>query len=416
MKNCKNCGKPLPDEAAFCPYCESDQTERRQMKPPAKKAWLPWAVCVGMAVILLSSWLVLRHKPRTIEAGPTAVWQDGKTTWNVFTTFDLASLETGLGQENVEVFLPPGESSHLFDLLFALRPGETGDKDAAAASADLFYGKIDNIEFAVEGQGRSETLTVSGPARNTSALPQAVALADIHYYPTAGSNTLIWKLHMKNGDTIILRHSMKADIQETVQISYEDAPLETAEELNEMLEEIGELYPSELVEITLPPVAYTEPIKVESRGCTLFGTEKNGERTVFRNSIEIITRNVQITELNSISFEGEGGTGVLAHEGVFINGCRFSGWENAVYGQEGSWPMISDSVFEENKAGFRFDSRHCTCSNPLYERNRFERNETAVLLENVPGGEGVLYFSECEFEENGTDVDNRSSFTVSYEW
>ena len=144
----------------------------------------------------------------------------------------------------------------------------------------------------------------------------------------------------------------------------------------------------------------------------MYGSEEDGHHTTFTDTLEVFTRTIQITDVNGIYFSGNGGTGLLAHEGVFVNGCHFTGWDTAVYGQDGSWPMIFDSVFSKNTIGFLFDNNtHATCSSDSYTGNVFEDNETAVLLENIPRS-GELYFTDNEFKNNVTDVTNNSTYSI----
>lgn len=58
MRNCPNCGKELPDSAAFCPWCETVLAEKQQAAPPKaghRKTWA--AVLCVLAVLALIQWL-----------------------------------------------------------------------------------------------------------------------------------------------------------------------------------------------------------------------------------------------------------------------------------------------------------------------------------------------------------------------
>ena len=82
-------------------------------------------------------------------------------------------------------------------------------------------------------------------------------------------------------------------------------------------------------------------------------------------------------------------------------------------GGDGSWPMIEACTFRGNGTGFLFDSSRATSTRLEYPGNVFEDNETAVLLERVPGSGGELQFDGCVFSGNGEDIVNESGYTVS---
>lgn len=413
MKKCINCGKTLPDDAVFCPWCETDQNERQEIEAPAKKNWMVYGVLIASVIVLLTVCLLLylKHRPETIEGGATISYNDGKTEWTVLTTFDRISLTAGIGQENIDMYLPVDSDSHIYDQLYALRAEDARDMEAAAAAAEIFYEQVESIEYITDAPSGKNALSVSGPARNTDMLPQAVSLADLHYFPTNGKSTLTWKIHMKNKDTLILQHTMSVTPQEIISVSDEEYPMETAQQLNELLKTLEDKYPHDVIEIILPAVTYDEPVQIKNRGFNLTGTVEGGNATTFTETLEVFTRNMQITEITGVNFEGSGGNGIVAHEGVILNNCLFFGWDTAVYGQEGSWPMLSGVEFRDNQTAFLFDSSHATCSNTGYEENVFENNGTAVQLENVPG-QGTLEFTGCRFEGNENDLINNSSYTV----
>jgi len=412
MKTCKKCGQPLPDEAIFCPYCETDQENRQNMNAPAQKPYLIPLILTVVAVLLLAIFVMFSHLPDTVEGDSSATYRAGGTDYKVLVAFSSSPVETGAGQSSIELLIPVGTDSYIYPQLYAMQDGDQGEQKKMTASAEAFYDKVKHIDLRTGEPNNEKMIIVSAPERNTQTFPAAVAAASVHYYPSDYTVPLTWTIQMKNGDKIILHQDLELVIQETVQISYQDHEMETAEQLNELLDSLADLYPKDLLEITLPAVTYSEPVTIKSRGCTLYGSEEDDRRTTFTNTLEVFTRNVQITDVNNIYFSGNGGTGLLAHEGVFIRGCHFNGWDTAVYGQDGSWPMIFDSVFSKNTIGFLFDnSTHATCSSDSYTGNVFEDNETAVLLENIPRS-GKLDLSDNEFKNNVTDVTNNSTYSI----
>ena len=68
-------------------------------------------------------------------------------------------------------------------------------------------------------------------------------------------------------------------------------------------------------------------------------------------------------------------------------------------------------TFEDNTVGFHFNSVSDNSNDHMYSDNLFQGNETAILLESVPGDQ-ALYFDGTRFSRNGTDIDNRSGQSI----
>lgn len=178
---------------------------------------------------------------------------------------------------------------------------------------------------------------------------------------------------------------------------------------------LADKYPTQVVELHLPPVTYEGDILISSRGCILIGSRDGDTATTFTGTLGVTTRLVNLVEIHGILFDGtasDAKKGILANEGVLLYDCTLKGWDTAVSAENGSWGSLTGCTLEDNRIGFHFNSTVATCSNPVYQDNVFRRNETAVLLSNVPGSQGVLMFPGCVFEGNGTDIENTSTYTV----
>ena len=72
-KNCRYCGKPLPEEAAFCPYCARSQLDAQEApeppKPPKKPPLLFIPLLVAAALLVCGGWRLSRT-PQPIEVPP----------------------------------------------------------------------------------------------------------------------------------------------------------------------------------------------------------------------------------------------------------------------------------------------------------------------------------------------------------
>ena len=84
-----------------------------------------------------------------------------------------------------------------------------------------------------------------------------------------------------------------------------------------------------------------------------------------------------------------------------------SGWETGLLAEENAWINADETTFSDNGQGLCFDAVNTPLvSDNFYTNNVFQNNDTAVLLERVPG-DAILYFPGTRFAGNGTDIDNR---------
>ena len=71
FKNCRYCGKPLPEEAAFCPYCARSQLDAQEApEPPRSPKKPPLLPIVLLAALLLCVGWRLSRTPQPIEVPP----------------------------------------------------------------------------------------------------------------------------------------------------------------------------------------------------------------------------------------------------------------------------------------------------------------------------------------------------------
>ena len=72
-KNCRYCGKPLPEEAAFCPYCARSQLDAQEAPEPPRSPKKPPLILIPLlaaaALLLCVGWRLLRT-PQPIEVPP----------------------------------------------------------------------------------------------------------------------------------------------------------------------------------------------------------------------------------------------------------------------------------------------------------------------------------------------------------
>ena len=131
--------------------------------------------------------------------------------------------------------------------------------------------------------------------------------------------------------------------------------------------------------------------------------------TVFSGTVKVNTRVPDQMQFVDIDFSGNGGTGLLTHEAVQINNCRFSGWDVGLDCQEGSWPGLESCTFSENGIGFRFNSNHSTATTFEYHNLVFQRNRIGAQILKIPAGQpsfsGLTFFNTV-FEDNEVDLED----------
>ena len=55
-KNCRYCGKPLPEEAAFCPYCARSQLDAQEAPEPSRSPKKPPLLLIPLLAAALLVW------------------------------------------------------------------------------------------------------------------------------------------------------------------------------------------------------------------------------------------------------------------------------------------------------------------------------------------------------------------------
>ena len=226
---------------------------------------------------------------------------------------------------------------------------------------------------------------------------------------------LRWNIRMKNGDTIRLYQRMKLGMVPTRHFYPEDVPMNTLEDLQALVDEVNETIPSDIiVYIHLPAVTYEGSLVLAERSLNLMGSENpDGSRTTFTDTLQATAQKGYICQFSGLDFVGPGeGVGVSASARINFTGCYFAGWRTGVLCYGSSWVNAKSCTFENNTAGFHFNAVSDSSNDHMYSDNLFQSNETAILLERVPGDQ-ALYFNGTRFSRNGTDIDNRCGHEVS---
>ncbi len=400
LKTCIHCGADLPEDANLCLNCgtpQSDPHPIRPYRPWRRRAFFLLLVCALLLAVLFLPRLL--HLPKSFEMrGPELTYTDRDGSYLLYLTWPISRSALSEPTDSADLQLPGGEESAIPSLL-CVRDPDTGEN-----LADAFLQKLVHSYIRSEAHDGSGQMNVSSPIRN-EALPDAALAADITYRATDGTNDIVWTLEMLNGDRITLRHSLTVDVLPHVTYSSKEVPLESMDDLQALLSEIAADDMDKTVTIYLPAVDYEGDLTFGDRGLELVGTSENGHQTTIYGHLTFNSREVQSPALRNIVIDGHEGVGITSSTALQLYYCSIQGWDTGVLASEGAWVGIHDSLFEDNRIGFQFDSSGSSMADAEYEGNRFLNNEIAVSLLSVPGSL-KLSFPKTLFSGNGTDISN----------
>lgn len=411
-KQCPFCGAELHEAASFCPFCtrvvNTRSTPRLGKSTIYRKKMLRVVTALLLVCVtaLFVSWY---HRPRVFDGGGTeTVYTDRDGSYQVCIAWANSPLEPAQKRQT------PCELD--FDYRYPTLL-YVNDVESETHATEEFLPKVDSItaEFVRADEGL--TISCTQPRRNTDYIPDAAAVAFVDFRIAAeGSFSAVLEitLHMKNGDTIRVRQEHIFESIRTLEFDPANAPMETIEELQALVDEIADTVSvDDVVTIRLPPVTYQGGLTLGQRPFNLTGSsDDSGNRTAFTGPILLDIPKGGISYFEQIHFIGQGdGVGISASARLHLTDCRVSGWETGVLCTGTAWVNADDTLFDGNTVAFHFNSTGNSVTDTMYERNRFRDNGTAVLLESVPT-DIALKFPDTIFERNGTDFDNRCGQTL----
>ena len=408
QKICPHCGAQLPDMASFCPHCAQSVTQRREFRPPRR---LPRRVLRGALLVLVLGTLALSAylytRPKVYDNGAAEViYTDDDGSYQLLLNYfgDRFQPMTDYSEE-----LEEGTTSNKPSRLFI------NHVDTGVNAKEAFLRKVEAINVELLRGGDSlEPWQYTQPQASDYDL-EAASRSILTYTDRSGDMELRWNIRMQNGDTIRLYQRMALGVVPTRHFYPEDVPMDTMDDLQALVDQVNETITSDvIVYIHLPAVTYEGSLLLEQRSMNLIGSEgPDGACTTFTGTLQATAQNGYICQFQNLCFAGDGeGVGVSASARINFNHCQFTGWRTGVLCYGSSWVNIKDSVFEDNTVGFHFNSTSDNRNDHMYSGNLFRRNDTAVLLESVPGDQ-ALYFEGTRFSRNGADIDNRCGHEVS---
>ena len=425
-KRCPRCGAALAQDASFCPHCTATLAQRRVIALPRtgrrRRRWLLPLAAVAAVAAALVLWLSspgntppedTADKDNAAQAamGPyLAACQtyytgaDGRE-YHVFTAM-TPSIEDRTDPVGYHSELIPAGGTVDFPATVMVEDAVT--QDYAAEDFAALLDSWDVTVTAPEGVGRVKLWDAEEETPESPALLYRRLRAD----PTCTHNEVAWTLRMKNGDMLHLTMTAKFEEQQVLRITPEDAPLDTAQELQALLDRLAQEYDADtFITVELPDVTYDAPVSV---ACAV---ELKGSGTAFAAPVTVkplsdTERVLAYVRFSEISFKGDGsGTGVTAGAPTYLENCRVTGWDVGALAVNGGWVYLHGGYIGGNGVGARYDSAYSRSYTYTIRRIDFVNNGTALELLCMPPN-SYAALNDCRFRGNGTDVYNPGGYRV----
>ena len=278
-------------------------------------------------------------------------------------------------------------------------------------AAEDFAALLDSWDVSVtapEGVGRVSLREAELETADTPALLYRRLWGD----NTCTHNEIVWTLRMKNGDVLTLTQTIELLPQEVRTYSTADTPLDTAEQLQALLDRLAEEYDADTsITVELPDVTYDAPVSV---GCAV---TLKGSGTAFAAPVTVMPlsdteRCHAYVRFSEVSFEGDGsGTGVTARAPTYLENCRVTGWDVGALAVNGGWVYLHGGYIGGNGVGARYDSAYSNSYTYTIRHIDFLNNTTALELLCLPPN-SYAALDDCRFRGNGTDVYNPGGYRI----
>lgn len=278
-------------------------------------------------------------------------------------------------------------------------------------AAEDFAALLDSWDVSVtapEGVSRVKLWDAEEETPESPALLYRRLRAD----PTCTHNEVVWTLRMKSGDVLHLTMTVEFEEQTTLYFGRQDAPLETAQELQALLDRLAEEYDADTsITVELPDVTYDAPVSV---GCAV---TLKGSGTAFAAPVTVMPlsdteRCHAYVRFSEVNFEGDGsGTGVTARAPTYLENCRVTGWDVGALAVNGGWVYLHGGYIGGNGVGARYDSAYSNSYTYTIRRIDFLNNTTALELLCLPPN-SYAALDDCRFRSNGTDVYNPGGYRI----
>ena len=286
-KTCIRCGAPLPEGAAFCPVCTASQVERQTLPMPRRRrrVWPVAAGCLLLVSLALPIGAALWNSTPQAETPPP---EDTLPLTISRESEDGAEPRYGeLCQTYYE-----GEDGQLYHVFAAFSPGidggstmrgycsgllEPGCTDTGPLTLfveevgsgrngrDSFSALLEDWSVTVTAPDGGERCTLRDPTFDYISTTDAMLYQEMTGTSACADNEIVWTLRMKNGDVVTVKQGVTFGAKTVVEYHWEDTPMNTAAELQALLDDItAAAKAEEAVYLYLPAVTYDAPVSVDS--------------------------------------------------------------------------------------------------------------------------------------------------------
>lgn len=443
MKKCKYCGAQLPSEANFCHQCAKSLLEPQTPAPPKRINKQPFFAAAALVMILAAVliWPKGDVPPKadpspasvsgsiadeTPEPAPEPTPEPTSEAENIFTA-ENAALEYKAGEDVYSIVVchsrvPQASDVGEYELTHEIAPGQRfyssvllyAFKDGKFAPSE-FLALTESINIVTTPLDGSMPLEY-GDCMCSDSHPGAVSCSGYFFDDLSYSNAIDWEIKMKNGDILRLRQEVHVATVEVAEFHFEDYPMNSIEELDELLEWIyANVDESTEVKLFLPPVVYEGGIDFSRRGINLYGSHDSltDTGTTFTGPVKVSAFGPALSEFCGIRFIGDGrGTGLQLGCALVVQDCLFQNWGTGVYVGNRGWLINWSNRFVENDVGMEINNTSGSqIVNTDFMGCTFEGNALAFRLSSCFFSDSVN-FIECIFRGNGTFSENLTTNNI----
>src|SRR5699024_11216055 len=145
-------------------------------------------------------------------------------------------------------------------------------KDTGANGGGIFLRKLASVTAEFDTPDDPSGYIAYDPPAYADYAPDAALTSFTHFLGRENSARGTWTITMDNGDVILLHQTLNVDMIETVDIYPEDAPMDTIEDLQTLVDSIeDQVGDHDVVNLHLPAVTYEGGLSITGRPVNLYG-------------------------------------------------------------------------------------------------------------------------------------------------